>query len=494
MIRPFTLCCLTVSGFLCGIGVQAQVVLNEVSASNLTATADNFGEFEDWVELFNPTGAAVDISGWYLSDSQNNPLKWQFPPGTMLAANGYQLVYCSGRNTAVAPFHTSFKLNQTQQERIVLSDLNGTLVDVYQLQDPTKTNGSRGRTTDGAATWSLFQTPTPGTSNTGASAEYTARPQLAPAAGFYGGAQAVTMTSPVAGATIRYTLDGTTPTATSTLYAGPVNIAATTVVRAIAFDPNAAVPPSFIETNTYFINANHTVPVISASGDQVTALLNGNGGIQPIGVLEYFSASGQLLDEAVGEFNEHGQDSWAYDQRGVDYVARDQTGYNDGINHPIFRTKSRDRLPARHHQGRCGRQLRVRARTTGAHSRCIRAGPQPSGRPEARRAQLRTLRDVRERTVLGRVRHPREGRRFRFHQLLLRTGRIQHPVPEDLGWHVGGIWRRSSGHRLGCPAELHRHQQHGRPCGLRLRGQPVQLGKSGGLLLPEQLHRRVPIG
>ena len=317
-------------------------MLNEVSASNLTAYADGFGEYEDWIELYNASATPEDISGWYLSDSQNNPLKWQFPPGTMLAANGHLLLYASGRNTAAAPFHTSFKLNQTKQERIVLSDLNGTLVDVYQLQDPTKTNGSRGRTTDGAATWSLFQTPTPGAPNAGASPEYTARPQLSPAAGFYGGAQAVSMTSPVAGATIRYTLDGTTPTAASTLYSGPINIAATTVVRAIAFDPNAAVPPTFIETNTYFINANHTVPVISASGDQVTTLLNGNGGIQPLGVLEYFSASGQLLDEAVGEFNEHGQDSWAYDQRGVDYVARDQTGYNDGINYPIFRTKSRD--------------------------------------------------------------------------------------------------------------------------------------------------------
>lgn len=321
--------------------VKAQVILNEISASNLTAYADGFGEYEDWVELYNPAGTPVDISGWYLSDSQNNPLKWQFPPGTQVAANGRTVIFCSGRNTTVAPFHTNFKLGQTQQEWVVLCDQNGNVVDDYKLLDPTKTNGSRGRTTDGAPTWSLFPVATPGAANTGASPEYTARPQLSPAAGFYAGAQNVTMTSPVPGATIRYTLDGSTPSATSTLYTGPVNIPATTVVRAIAIDPDPLVPSSFIETNTYFINVTHTIAVLSASGDQVETLLNGNGGIQPLGVLEYFGEDGVLRDEALGEFNEHGQDSWAYDQRGVDFIARDQTGYNDGINYPIFRTKTR---------------------------------------------------------------------------------------------------------------------------------------------------------
>ncbi|HRO99603.1 MAG TPA: CotH kinase family protein, partial [Flavobacteriales bacterium] len=167
-----------------------------------------------------------------------------------------------------------------------------------------------------------------------------AKPTLNPGAGFYGGAQNVTITGP-AGATIRYTTDGSEPTATSTVYAGPIAVNATTVIRAACFG-GAGNQPSFVETNTYFINANHTVAVLSISGDQVDELLGGNGGIEPLGCFEYFGEDGQLRDEAVGEFNEHGQDSWAYDQRGFDYVARDQTGYNDAINYPIFRTKDRD--------------------------------------------------------------------------------------------------------------------------------------------------------
>lgn len=321
---------------------HGQVLVNEVCASNMEDYADNFGEYEDWFELYNTTGAPVDISGWWLSNRAGNPLKWQVPTGTVIPANGHQVFIASKRNQVVGGFiHTNFNLNMAENDHVLLSDASGTVVDDFMFTetDATKLGHSRGRPTDGAATWGLFTIPTPGAPNIGVSSDYLARPVLEPGAGFYAGAQNVTMTGP-AGATIRYTTDGSEPTATSTAYAGPVVVNATTVLRAACFGP-AGTQPSFIETNTYFINATHTVAVLSISGDQLDELLGGNGGIEPFGNFEYFGEDGQLRDEAVGEFNEHGQDSWAYDQRGFDYIARDQTGYNDAIHYPIFRTKDR---------------------------------------------------------------------------------------------------------------------------------------------------------
>lgn len=61
-------------------------------------------------------------------------------------------------------------------------------------------------------------------------------PTFDPAAGTYYSAQDVTMATTTAGASIYYTTDGTDPDNTSTLYTGAVNIAATTTVKAIAFD------------------------------------------------------------------------------------------------------------------------------------------------------------------------------------------------------------------------------------------------------------------
>jgi len=326
----------------CLCGVRAQVVVNEVSASNYADQADNFGEFEDWIELFNTTGAAVDLSGWYLSDSQSNNTKWIFPAASSIAANGYLVVYCSGRNLTVgAVHHTSFKLNQTDQERAVLSDPAAAIVSEYQMQDRTQTDHSRGRTTDGAATWNVFLNPTPGAANTGAYSEYAPKPVFSIPSGVQGGAVSLALTVGGAGLTIRYTLDGTVPTAVSPAYAAPLNIAATSVVRARTFSSDAAVPPSAVETNTYLLGTAHSVAILSIAGDELPTLLGGTQ-INPVGSFEYFGPDGQLRDEATGDFNEHGNDSWAYDQRGFDYVSRDQFGDNDGIHYPMFRTKERD--------------------------------------------------------------------------------------------------------------------------------------------------------
>lgn len=323
--------------------LNAQVVINEICASNLTLTTDNYGGYEDIIELYNTTPAVVDLSGFYLSDSQNNPLKWPIPAGTTIAGNDHLVFYCSGRDEALGGnLHTNFKLNQSKQEWVVLSTPAGVVIDDFELQDPTQTNHSWGRTTDGAPTWNIFLTPTLDAPNGGSSNYYTAKPTMSVPAGFYGGAQSVSLASTDPSATIYYTLDGSEPTTGSTVYAGPINIATTSVLRARAFSSTPVVPPSYIETNTYFINSTHTMAVLSIAGDEVDDLLNGNGGIEPTGSIEYFGDDQMLRDEAVGYFNEHGNDSWAYDQRGFDYITKDAMGYNDALDYQMFRTKGRD--------------------------------------------------------------------------------------------------------------------------------------------------------
>ena len=329
--------------------LPAQVVLNEICVTNLNGITqtDPYNEGtdnEDWVELYNTTGAAFDLSGWHLSDDASEPMKWAFPAGASIPANGHMVVLCSGWDGLFGTYYsTNFKITQASEEFVVLADGGGTIVDQFQLTQRSKVDHTRSRVPDGSGSWSLTTTATPGAANSAAVPEYEQRPQLSPEAGFYTGAQSVTITGP-AGATIRYTTNGDEPTATSTVYAGPINVAATTVIKAACFSSTPGVPQSFTETNTYFIDVTHGVCVLSASGDQIQELLDGNGGIQPLGNLEYFGPDGVLRDEAVGNFNEHGQDSWAYSQRGFDYIVRDQSGYNDAIHYPIFHATDRDKF------------------------------------------------------------------------------------------------------------------------------------------------------
>lgn len=313
---------------------NGQVLINEFSCSNMNGPVDSFGDREDWVELYNSSGTAFDLTGYYLSDKSGNLLKWQIPSGSV-PANGYIVVQCSGRNTVNAgELHPNFNLKQTQNEWIILTNPGGVVIDSLRIVNLTQMDHSVGRSTDGAPDWKLFTTPTPGASNTGAVEFYEPKPVMSLAPGFYTGAQTVSITCANSSATIRYTTDGTDPNPGSPVYTGPITINNTSVVRAIAYGLN---PPSFVETNTYFIDENHGVPVVSVcSADLFDLVANGNQGPDDVGAFELFEQDGSFIDEGQGHFNKHGNDSWAYPQRGFDFIMRDQFGYNDDIDHVIF--------------------------------------------------------------------------------------------------------------------------------------------------------------
>ena len=319
-----------------------QIVINEYSCANRNIT-DMFNSFEDWIELYNTTGSAINLEGYYLSDNINIPLKWQFP-NIDVPPNGRLMVLCSGRNGVFGGIaHTNFGISQINAEEIVFSNPDGSLIENIAIE-ATQLNQSRGRVSDGNATWGVFDTPTYGTPNIGAKLGYTETPELSLVPGFYNGTQSISLTVSDPNLSIRYTTNGSEPIETSTLYNGPIEITQTTVIRARSFSTNPDILPSFIETNTYFINESHSIPVVSVCGTQLAQLFGGNSSLKPVGVLEYFDQNGLFTSEVVGDFNKHGNDSWAYQQRGVDFVGRDQVGYNDELNHQLFSTTPRDKF------------------------------------------------------------------------------------------------------------------------------------------------------
>ncbi|HMG14634.1 MAG TPA: CotH kinase family protein, partial [Saprospiraceae bacterium] len=141
----------------------------------------------------------------------------------------------------------------------------------------------------------------------------------------------------------RYTLDGSDPVTTSTLYTKPIVINATKVLRCRTFPNDKTIYPSHIEFNTYFIGpaSKHSVKVVSiAGGSGISNLLNGTQS-SPEGTFELFDENGVFKDESTGEYNKHGNDSWAYQQRGVDYITRDQFGNDSEIHNKIFKLTDR---------------------------------------------------------------------------------------------------------------------------------------------------------
>jgi len=321
-----------------------QVVVNEFCVANYTDW-DQGGDNEDWLELYNPTGAAVNIGGFWLSNEESDPMKWQFPAGTSVNPNGYLIVLLSGTGeydpNQFGFLNTSFRVTQTNGEDVVFSNASGTILESYDMAalGSFQANHSYGRTSDGAATLGVFTNPTQNAANAGAFYNgYAATPGISEVAGYKASPINVTITA-AANATIYYTTDGSEPTDASTMYSGPVAINTTTSLRAVAYSSDPAILPSFIETNTYFFgNDIHEVMTVNISGG---TLSDGSWGQDEFTHIEFFTPGGTFITEATGDSNEHGNDSNAYPQRGFDYITRDAMGYDNEIQHPVFSSSDR---------------------------------------------------------------------------------------------------------------------------------------------------------
>ena len=147
------------------------VFINEFMPSNASTLVGPDGAYCDWIELYNTTGAEVDLSGYGISDTPTQPLKYTLPAGTKIAANGVLLIYCTGRETPEgsdkieAPFALA-----AYAESVVFSTPSGKILDQY---DYTRagTDISFARNPDGTGEWSTSAQPTPGYTNNNAGLE-----------------------------------------------------------------------------------------------------------------------------------------------------------------------------------------------------------------------------------------------------------------------------------------------------------------------------------
>jgi gliding motility-associated-like protein len=326
--------------------VHSQILMNEYSCSNTAGVVDAYNQRHDWLELYNAGAVAVDITGYYISDDPNNLTKWLVPTTTPINAGGRKMVFFSGRDLAhpSGQLHPSFKLKQTIGDWIIISDAGGNVVDSMKTRI-TQRNHSNGRSIDGGPTWGIFSTPTPNATNNAQTAYtgYGPKCVFSLAAGFYGGPQVVSISNPDPLITIRYTVNGQAPTIASPVYAGPIPVNVTTAIRAIGFSSAPSVLPSMIETNTYFINETSNYNVVSICGNYVGAGALFNNSQPTFSSFEYFTPLGtQILELEGGRGSRHGNDSWAFPQKGIDFEAMDESGDKGSFYNRLFGTSLRD--------------------------------------------------------------------------------------------------------------------------------------------------------
>lgn len=313
----------------------ADLRINEIMASNLLTAKDENGDSSDWVELYNPDSAAVNLQGWALSDNASTPLKWLF--GNVSIQPGQRLVvWASSKNRPNGPqIHTSWSISSSG-EPILLTNSAGVLVDQFPSIAIAR-DVSMGRQPDGTGPLYFFTQATPGAANTttGYPTETLAQPIFSVAGGMRTTSATVAITSTVVGGTIRYTLDGSDPTTTSPVYSAPITLASRVgqangismirtnnqpvgapyyegwqqpsgevykinVLRARVFKTD--VLPSRITTQSYLIDplasARYSLPVVSISSSSEN----------------FFSAETGIY--VVGKYTNYSQDGSAWERPG----------------------------------------------------------------------------------------------------------------------------------------------------------------------------------
>ncbi len=249
-------------------GVVSNIVINEFLASNKSGLKNSLGESEkDWIELYNPNANSVSLSGWYLTDTADTLTKWKFPVGSAssIAGKGYLLVWADSKSYSVTnnELHASFALSK-DGEYLALVKPDGTVFSAYEPAFPAQYDDiSYGVGLTGENHY--FTAPTPGQANSASYMDYlgaVADTKFSADRGFYSSPFSLTITSATGNSTIRYTLDGSTPTETyGTVYTNtsPILINKTTVVRALAYKDGYQ--PTDVDTQTYiFLSGVLTQP------------------------------------------------------------------------------------------------------------------------------------------------------------------------------------------------------------------------------------------
>lgn len=129
--------------------------VNEVMLKNDSYYSDNFSEYDDWSELFNPNPYPVNISGFQLVKGSES---WTIPANTTIEANGY-FIFWHDKETYQGSNHVTYKLQNVSDYLYLKDNLGQSMDSLYYL--PTNTDQSYGRLPNGSDTYTTFDSPTP---------------------------------------------------------------------------------------------------------------------------------------------------------------------------------------------------------------------------------------------------------------------------------------------------------------------------------------------
>jgi hypothetical protein len=329
---------------------QKDIYISEIMSINTTSIVDRDSEHSDWIEIVNRGTTGINLEGYGLSDDKDRLMLWRFPK-ISLEPGEVKMIFASGKDIKnQEELHTNFKIASSGEE-LYLSDNKGVLLDKIYVPG-LKANQSCGRDYE-TGKKRFYEKPTPGDINTGGYKSVLKKPKFSLEAGFFNSEQTVEL-SAEEGCKTYYTTDGSIPDINSAVYAEPIKITKTTVLRAVAISENSI--SSYVETNTYFINEKKKSGIVSITTDSEN-LWDYNTGIYVMGPnadekyphvganfwqewekpchVEFYNEDKEFGFELDAGIKIFGQFSRAQSQKSFTIKAREEYG-TEAINYPIF--------------------------------------------------------------------------------------------------------------------------------------------------------------
>jgi len=138
------------------------LVINEVVPSNETVVQDEAGDFDPWLEIFNPLPVDVGVGNLALTDEELNPLKWVFPD-TNIGGLGFLVVWADGE-PAEGPYHTNFSF-AAEGGWLGLSEVQSQQPIFAVVCPAMEPNIAWAQVPDRSGSWVATSIPTPGVTN-----------------------------------------------------------------------------------------------------------------------------------------------------------------------------------------------------------------------------------------------------------------------------------------------------------------------------------------